>query len=144
MREHWGCKGWWSWQGWHLHSVILHFPLKFKIAIEIIENVKTIQILTRTQEFYEKYENSIKQHKGKNLKLGIIDGRQIWTKWKKCVSFSPLLWAQKYARDENLFIRRFFYFIFPFFFVLSSKLTRFCHENSLIIFLYRYWLKLSD
>ncbi|PAV84876.1 hypothetical protein WR25_06473 [Diploscapter pachys] len=44
-----------------------------KVAIEIIENVKTIQLLTRTHEFYEKYENLIKQHKNKSLKLGIIE-----------------------------------------------------------------------
>ncbi|PAV88825.1 hypothetical protein WR25_06281 [Diploscapter pachys] len=44
-----------------------------KVAIEVIENVKTIQLLTRTHEFYEKYENLIKQHKNKSLKLGIIE-----------------------------------------------------------------------
>ncbi|PAV91938.1 hypothetical protein WR25_21730 [Diploscapter pachys] len=44
-----------------------------KTSIEIIENVRTIQLLTRTHEFYMHYEAASKKNKRRELKKGLIE-----------------------------------------------------------------------
>ncbi|UMM42746.1 hypothetical protein L5515_018454 [Caenorhabditis briggsae] len=44
-----------------------------RIAIEIIENVKTIQLLTRCDHFFERYQKSSKSQKRSELKKGLIE-----------------------------------------------------------------------
>ncbi|CAB3406640.1 unnamed protein product [Caenorhabditis bovis] len=44
-----------------------------RIAIEIIENVKTIQLLTRTERFYHHYQTASKLQKRSELKKGMIE-----------------------------------------------------------------------
>ncbi|CAI2356229.1 unnamed protein product [Caenorhabditis sp. 36 PRJEB53466] len=44
-----------------------------RIAIEIIENVKTIQLLTRCDMFFEHYQTASKQQKRSELKKGLIE-----------------------------------------------------------------------
>lgn len=44
-----------------------------RIAIEIIENVKTIQLLTRCELFFDHYQKSSKSQKRSELRKGIIE-----------------------------------------------------------------------
>ncbi|KAF1748489.1 hypothetical protein GCK72_024956 [Caenorhabditis remanei] len=44
-----------------------------RIAIEIIENVKTIQLLTRSELFFDHYQTASKQQKRSELKKGMIE-----------------------------------------------------------------------
>ncbi|KAK6034958.1 hypothetical protein COOONC_27532 [Cooperia oncophora] len=46
----------------------------FKIAIETIENVRTIQLLTRMSMFYGRYETASKLGKRSELTKGIFEG----------------------------------------------------------------------
>ncbi|VDM52981.1 unnamed protein product [Angiostrongylus costaricensis] len=45
-----------------------------KLSIEIIENVRTVQLLTREKHFYEKYMEALKQQKKKELEKGYYEG----------------------------------------------------------------------
>ncbi|VDM77441.1 unnamed protein product [Strongylus vulgaris] len=44
-----------------------------KLSIEVIENVRTIQLLTRERYFYEKYEEASKQQKRNEMKKGYYE-----------------------------------------------------------------------
>lgn len=44
-----------------------------RISIEIIENVRTIQLLTRCEKFYDTYVQANENQKGSNLKKGLIE-----------------------------------------------------------------------
>lgn len=45
-----------------------------KLSIEIIENVRTVQLLTREKHFYEKYMEELKQQEKKELEKGYYEG----------------------------------------------------------------------
>ncbi|KJH41504.1 ABC transporter, ATP-binding protein [Dictyocaulus viviparus] len=46
----------------------------FQLSIEIIENIRTVQLLTREKYFYEKYMEALKQEKNKEIKKGYYEG----------------------------------------------------------------------
>ena len=46
----------------------------FQLSVEIVENVRTIQLLTREQRFFEKYKEASHEMKWTEVKNGYLDG----------------------------------------------------------------------